>query len=159
MATFRRVSRWLVGTAGPVRLGWNPAASIERLHHSVGYTASKVNKSVLWQSLPQAVRNDNSFSTDGSLTQQEIKREVDNISEKFTEAMELMNDARSSAGTVYFSEDMEDTTAQVQETLQDYHSLLERLTEKQKKQVIQSIGLKMEELKAQMSLLQDLARE
>lgn len=62
----------------------------------MGYTASKVNKSVLWQSLPQAVRNDNSFSTDGSLTQQEIKREVDNISEKFTEAMELMNDAVSS---------------------------------------------------------------
>lgn len=43
-------------------------------------------------------------------------------------------------GTVYFSEDMEDTTAQVQETLQDYNALIAKLTEKQKKQVIQSIG-------------------
>ncbi|ROT81809.1 hypothetical protein C7M84_025036 [Penaeus vannamei] len=159
MATLTRVSRRFIGTAIPVRLGWNPAASTERFHHTVGYTASKVNKYVLWQSFPRTVMNNNSFCTEGSLTQAEIKRAVDNISEKFTEAMELMNDARSSAGTVYFSEDMEDTTAQVQETLQDYHALLERLTEKQKKQVIQSIGLKMEELKAQMSLLQDLARE
>lgn len=93
------------------------------------------------------------------MTEKEVKRAVDDISEKFAEAMELMNDARSSLGTVYFSEDVLDTQAQVKETLDDYTDLLSRLNEKQKRTVIQSIGLKMEELKAQMSLLEDLVKE
>ncbi|XP_064105584.1 uncharacterized protein LOC135214991 [Macrobrachium nipponense] len=97
--------------------------------------------------------------TGSEMTEKEVKRAVDDISEKFAEAMELMNDARSSLGTVYFSEDVLDTQAQVKETLDDYTSLLSKLNEKQKRTVIQSIGLKMEELKAQMSLLEDLAKE
>ncbi|KAK3860480.1 hypothetical protein Pcinc_033471 [Petrolisthes cinctipes] len=101
------------------------------------------------------------FSQDAGkeLSAAEIKRAIDNISEKFTEAMELMNDARSSAGTTYFSEDMEDTQAQVKDTLEDYTSLLGQLNKQQKKNVIQSVGLKMEELKAQISLLEELAKE
>ncbi|XP_068223200.1 uncharacterized protein [Palaemon carinicauda] len=97
--------------------------------------------------------------TDGGMTENDVKKAVGDISDKFAEAMELMNDARSSLGTVYFSEDVIDTQAQVKETLDDYNNLLPRLSEKQRKNVIQSIGLKMEELKAQLSLLEDLAKE
>nr|XP_045599897.1 uncharacterized protein LOC123759090 isoform X2 [Procambarus clarkii] len=80
------------------------------------------------------------FSDDsGKMTHPEIKEAIKTISEKFTEAMELMNDARASAGTVYFSEDMEDTHTQVTETLEDYTTLLSKLNESQKTEVIQSI--------------------
>lgn len=61
----------------------------------MSFTAQKTNKSLGWQSLPLAVKNNYNYSTGKSLTQPEIKRAVDNISEKFTEAMELMNDAVS----------------------------------------------------------------
>lgn len=93
------------------------------------------------------------------MTEAQIKRVVDSISEKFSEALELMNDARASSGTVYFSEDVIDTRAQVEETLGDYTKLLSQLDDQQRKRVIQTIGLKMEELKAQMSLLEELAKE
>lgn len=100
-----------------------------------------------------------SSDTGSKMTEAQIKRVVDSISEKFSEALELMNDARASSGTVYFSEDVIDTRAQVEETLGDYTKLLSQLDDQQRKRVIQTIGLKMEELKAQMSLLEELAKE
>ncbi|KAG7153675.1 uncharacterized protein LOC121857143 [Homarus americanus] len=113
------------------------------------------------QRLKQVVPGSCHYSDTSSkeMTQQEIKKAVESISDKFTEAMELMNDARSSVGTVYFSEDMEDTQAHVMETMDDYRTLLGKLNDSQKQRVIQTIGLKMEELKTQMSLMEDLAKE
>ena len=52
-------------------------------------------------------------------------------------------------GTVYFSDDMKDAQDAVSSTLQEYKDLLMKLSDQQKNEVISTIGLRMEELKAQ----------
>ena len=53
-------------------------------------------------------------------------------------------------GTVYFNDDMQEARSAVEETLHLYGGLLSVLSEEQRRTVISSIGLKMEELKAQL---------
>lgn len=50
---------------------------------------------------------------------------------------------------------MEDAQIAVRETLQKYENLLNQLSPEQKQEVLRTIGLKMEELKAQEQALQD----
>lgn len=57
---------------------------------------------------------------------------------------------RSSAGTVYFNDDMQDAKTAVKDALSRYEDLLSMLSTEQKRNVVASIGLKMEELKAQL---------
>lgn len=94
-----------------------------------------------------------------ALSEQEIKKYMDGISDKFGEAMELLSDARSSMGTVYFSDDMTDAEAVIDEVLTEYESLLKLLTDSQSKDVTRAIGLKMEELKAQLQLLKESIKD
>ncbi|KAK8747927.1 hypothetical protein OTU49_016233 [Cherax quadricarinatus] len=163
----------LLGQMPLTRLDRTLVTSIKRLFTSVNQVSNKrvdclerriivmlrQSQSCLFLQGPKQTAYGCYFSSESDqMTQAEIKKAIETISEKFAEAMELMNDARASAGTVYFSQDMEDTNAQVTETLEDYSTLLEKLNESQKRDVIQSIGLKMDELKAQMSLLKDLVR-
>lgn len=51
---------------------------------------------------------------------------------------------------MYFSEDMQDAQAAVKEALGSYEDLLSTLNVEQRQNVVASIGLKMEELKAQL---------
>lgn len=67
----------------------------------------------------------------------------------------LFSPQRSSAGTVYFSDDLQEAKSAVEETLQLYDALLSVLSEEQKQTVISSIGLKMEELKAQLIAIKE----
>lgn len=84
---------------------------------------------------------------------------MEDISEKFKEAMELMEDARGSVGTVYFSDDMSDAENAIEEVLSDYENLMQQMNEEQKKSVVRTIGLKIEELKAQIQMLKDSLKE
>ncbi|KAI8501274.1 hypothetical protein Bbelb_213690 [Branchiostoma belcheri] len=92
------------------------------------------------------------------LSQQEIKKKIDEITDLFMEARELLSDATAAKGTIYFHEDLEDATTAVKETLALYNQLLEQLTEEQRNDVVRAIGLKMEELKAQESMLQEMKK-
>ncbi|KAJ8038122.1 hypothetical protein HOLleu_19109 [Holothuria leucospilota] len=66
---------------------------------------------------------------------------------------------RNSFGSVYFNEDLQEAEDSLNETLGRYNALLEKLSDSQKEQVLRSIGLKMEELKAQRQVIQDIIRE
>ena len=57
---------------------------------------------------------------------------------------------RASANTVYFNEDMQDARRAVKEAIEQYNDLLSMLSETQRQSVVGAIGLKMEELKAQL---------
>ena len=59
-------------------------------------------------------------------------------------------------GTVYFSDDMQDAQNAVSETLKEYSELLSNLSELQKEEVVRTIGLRMEELKAQEQAIKEL---
>eukprot|EP00058_Branchiostoma_floridae_P009937 XP_002595425.1 hypothetical protein BRAFLDRAFT_119035 [Branchiostoma floridae] len=97
-------------------------------------------------------------SARGGLSQQEIKKKIDEITDLFMEARELLSDAAAAKGTIYFNEDLEDATTAVKETLALYNQLLEQLTEEQRNDVVRAIGLKMEELKAQESMIQEMKK-
>ncbi|CAH1273674.1 Hypp5175 [Branchiostoma lanceolatum] len=97
-------------------------------------------------------------SVGSGLSQQEIKKKIDEITDLFMEARELLSDAVASKDTIYFHEDLEDATAAVKETLALYNQLLEQLTEEQRNDVVRAIGLKMEELKAQESMIQEMKK-
>lgn len=62
---------------------------------------------------------------------------------------------RESMNTVYFSEDMQEAAEAVSQTIQMYEKLLNELDENQKKDVVRTIGLKMAELKAQQSAMEE----
>ncbi|KAG0710378.1 hypothetical protein GWK47_022949 [Chionoecetes opilio] len=128
----------------PTARGWPPSAGVAvcRDHHPA----------------LTSLRNNSNHGGE-HLSSADVRKTIDNISQQFSEAMELLNDARSSTGTVYFSEDMEDAQTQVADTLKCYNTLLGKLNEEQRKNVIRSVGLRMEELKSQMSLLEELAKE
>ena len=66
---------------------------------------------------------------------------------------------RESKGTTYFSDDMSDAQEAVNTTLDAYQSLLNELNEQQTQHVLRSIGLKMEELKAQLKMIEDELKE
>ena len=57
--------------------------------------------------------------------------------------------------TVYFDEDMKDAEDAIKDTLDTYQDLLKQLTEEQKANVTRTIGLKMEELKAQLDMIKE----
>ncbi len=61
--------------------------------------------------------------------------------------------------SVYFDEDMKDAEDAIKETLTMYGRLLDRLNEEQKQHVTRTIGLKMEELKAQLNMIKESLRE
>ena len=62
---------------------------------------------------------------------------------------------RESKDTVYFSEDLEDAQEAVTETLTEYKQLLDKLSDQQRQEVISTLGLRMEELKAQQRAIEE----
>ena len=66
---------------------------------------------------------------------------------------------RESQGTVYFSEDLEDAQTAVNETLEEYRSLLDRLSDEQRRELVSTLGLRMEELKAQQAAIEEELKE
>ena len=60
---------------------------------------------------------------------------------------------------MYFTEDMTEAIELVDSTLADYKNLLAQLTDTQQQEVKRTIGLKMEELRAQKSMMEDEAKQ
>ncbi|RUS89726.1 hypothetical protein EGW08_002544 [Elysia chlorotica] len=89
------------------------------------------------------------------LSAADMKKAMDQLTEQFMEARELIEDARESMETVYFSDDMAEAQEAVTTTLDQYQKLLSQLSESQRQEVLRTIGLRMEELKAQEQALKD----
>ncbi|CAG0918750.1 unnamed protein product [Notodromas monacha] len=66
---------------------------------------------------------------------------------------------KSSVGTVYFSDDMNDAKHLVEEVLARFSALIEESDDAQKSKIQSTIGLKIEELKAHLSILDATAKE
>ncbi|XP_069123477.1 uncharacterized protein [Argopecten irradians] len=94
-----------------------------------------------------------------SVRDEDVKKMMDVLTDKFTDARELMQDARDSQGTVYFSDDMAEAQEAVNDTLEEYSSLLSKLDDTQKQNVVRTIGLRMEELKAQQAALEEALKD
>lgn len=81
--------------------------------------------------------------------------EIDEINIKFAEAREEIEAAMDSKETVYFNEEAECAKNAVKEVLDLLQKLLEKLTDEEKGAVMRSMGLKMEQLKAELNQLDE----
>lgn len=79
--------------------------------------------------------------------------EIDEINSKFAEAREEIELALESKETVYFDEEARTARDAVQLVLDKYKALLERLPDLDKGSLQRSMGLKMEQLKAELEQL------
>lgn len=84
-----------------------------------------------------------------------MNKEVDTINLKFAEAREEIEMALESKETVYFNEEADCARAAVKEVLDTFDGLLGKLPESEKAALQRSMGLKMEQLKAELQQLDD----
>ena len=56
---------------------------------------------------------------------------------------------------MYYSEDLQEAEQAVEATLSQYQALMAQLSETQRQEVQRTIGLKMEELKAQLAMIRE----
>eukprot|EP00242_Pyramimonas_sp_CCMP2087_P005204 CAMPEP_0198197838 /NCGR_PEP_ID=MMETSP1445-20131203/1406_1 /TAXON_ID=36898 /ORGANISM="Pyramimonas sp., Strain CCMP2087" /LENGTH=155 /DNA_ID=CAMNT_0043867239 /DNA_START=59 /DNA_END=526 /DNA_ORIENTATION=- len=89
-------------------------------------------------------------------TEADYQKEIDVINSKFTEARDEIEDAAEDAETVYFNESAEGARELVQETLDLWKDLLGKVDEDIKGKLQRSMGLKMEQLKAEVKQLDHL---
>ncbi|XAR48633.1 hypothetical protein NMG60_11031513 [Bertholletia excelsa] len=85
----------------------------------------------------------------------DTSKEVDEINLKFAEAREEIEMALESKETVYFNEEAECARDAVKEVLVMYEKLLAKLPENEKGAIQRSMGLKIEQLKAELEQLND----
>ncbi|KAK9901862.1 hypothetical protein M0R45_001920 [Rubus argutus] len=82
-------------------------------------------------------------------------KEVDMINLKFAEAREEIEMAMESKDTVYFDEEADCARAAVNDVLDMFEALLAKLPEDKKAALQRSMGLKIEQLKAEIQQLND----
>ncbi|GER55468.1 late embryogenesis abundant protein [Striga asiatica] len=85
----------------------------------------------------------------------EIDKEVDKINLKFAEAREEIESAMDSKETVYFNEEAECARVAVSEVLELYEGLLSKLAESERAAIQRAMGLKIEQLKAELKQLDE----
>nr|GFD09738.1 polyribonucleotide nucleotidyltransferase [Tanacetum cinerariifolium] len=85
----------------------------------------------------------------------ETDKIVDEINMKFAEAREEIEMAMESKETVYFNEEAECARAVVKDVLDMYDGLLSNLSEKDRGGIQRSMGLKIEQLKAELEQLNE----
>jgi hypothetical protein len=72
------------------------------------------------------------------------------------EARDEIEYAKEDAGTTYFNESCQDARRLVGETLERFDSVLAQLDEEERGRLQRSMGMKMEQLKAELQLLDTL---
>ncbi|KAM7266238.1 hypothetical protein ACFE04_004135 [Oxalis oulophora] len=90
------------------------------------------------------------FSTNPEIDQNRV---IDTINAKFAEAREEIEMAMESKETVYFDEEAECARIAVKEVLDMFDGLLSKLSEGERASLQRSMGLKMEQLKAELDQL------
>ncbi|KAI3996227.1 hypothetical protein MKX01_026695 [Papaver californicum] len=92
------------------------------------------------------------FSGEPSFDQ---NKEIDEINLKFADAREEIELALESKETVYFNEEAETARDAVQVVLDKFDGLMAKLNDKEKGALQRSMGLKMEQLKAELAQLNE----
>jgi hypothetical protein len=83
------------------------------------------------------------------------RKKIDSINDKFAEAREEIGMAMEVAGTTYFNEEAEEARKVAQDVLDRFDALQASLPDKERGELSRSMGLKMEQLKAELKMLRD----
>lgn len=89
------------------------------------------------------------------MKQDEINEIIEDINSKFADAREEIELAAESKETVYFNEEAETAKKAVTEVLDLFNNLLARLPESERGAIQRSMGMKMEQLKAEVAQLDE----
>ncbi|KAG5464712.1 hypothetical protein LSCM4_00153 [Leishmania orientalis] len=86
-------------------------------------------------------------------------KQVDELMDSFTEACELITDARESVGSTYFADDMEDAETQTQDVLKRWDNLQADLEQQGAVEQLQNLRntyeLKIKQLKAELETVRE----
>ncbi|PSC70456.1 late embryogenesis abundant [Micractinium conductrix] len=85
-----------------------------------------------------------------------MQSEIDSINDAFVEARDEIEYAKEEAETVYFNESCDTARQAVAGVLDKYAAVLQRLSEQERGKLQRSMGLKMEQLKAEVADLDTL---
>lgn len=96
------------------------------------------------------------YQSSRSLCTSNVDDEVQVVNDLFAEAREELENAKEDAETVYFNESAETAKLAVDKTLQRYYSLVNAATDEERGKLQRSMGLKMEQLKAELEQLDHL---
>ncbi|XP_062097951.1 embryogenesis-like protein [Humulus lupulus] len=135
-------------TAAPSPKPGIPSSIISNIHRFLHPTLSNASTQL---SARQNLRK-YSGGSGGELDQ---NKEVDTINLKFAEAREEIEMAMESKETVYFNEEAECARAAVKEVLDLFEGLLAKVSESEKAALRRSMGLKIEQLKAELLQLDE----
>ncbi|GAB2270273.1 hypothetical protein Dimus_005178 [Dionaea muscipula] len=114
-----------------------------------------------WSSTPSphlaTPQNPRNYGSESSSTTPDfdVHKVVDEINLKFAEAREEIESAMDSKETVYFDEEAESARAAVKQVLEMFEDLLEKLKGRERDALLRSMGLKIEQLKAELQQLND----
>ncbi|GAQ78427.1 hypothetical protein KFL_000130090 [Klebsormidium nitens] len=92
------------------------------------------------------------FSTIGEV---DIREKVEDINTKFAEAREEIDLAMEAKDTVFFNEEALGAKKLVEEVLEEFKSLLDQVDERRRGELQRSMGMKMEQLKAEAAQLDE----
>mmetsp|Transcript_32130 Transcript_32130/g.91137 ORF Transcript_32130/g.91137 Transcript_32130/m.91137 type:complete len:173 (+) Transcript_32130:148-666(+) len=91
-----------------------------------------------------------------SSTVAELQGRIDELNDKFVEARDEIELAQDDAETVYFNESVETAKKVVAEVLELWEGVLKDLEPGEKDKLMRGMGLKMEQLKAELEALNHL---
>lgn len=89
----------------------------------------------------------------------DTQKQVDEINDLFTAARDEIEYAKEEAETVYFDESVAEAKKAVDGCLAKWSGLLEGLPEAERGRLMRSMGLKMEQLKAELDVVAKLHLE
>ena len=106
---------------------------------------------------PDSLRRRSFASSSSSSTaggEESLDARLDAVNRLFSTAREDLEDAQEDEGTVHFEESYNAAYAGVRETLRAFDDVLSSLDEEKRGSVRRSMGLKMEQLKAELAALE-----
>ena len=95
-----------------------------------------------------------SFASSPTTDGESLDARLDAVNRLFSSAREDLEDAQEDEGTVHFEESYNNAYKGVQATLEAFDEVLASLDEERRGSVRRSMGLKMEQLKAELAALE-----
>lgn len=89
----------------------------------------------------------------------ERRKELEKLAALFSEARDEIENARESAGTTYFNEDFAEAKSCATNALDYYNQLLKELQPEEAIKLKEEQNPKMEQLKMELSMLEELAAD
>ena len=155
---FRRSLATLSIAAGRSRLLLGEATARRLGEAKPSMTASAIQPTTTTTTVdPDSLRR-RSFASSSSSSpaggEESLDARLDAVNRLFSTAREDLEDAQEDEGTVHFEESYNAAYAGVRETLRAFDDVLSSLDEEKRGSVRRSMGLKMEQLKAELAALE-----